>query len=167
MIDVEKLQITTPSDREIRMTRVFDAPRRLVFDANTKPALIRRWLLGPPGWSMVLCEMDARVGGAYRYVWKRDRDGTEMAMGGVIREITAPERMVTTEKFDEAWYPGEAVSTLVLTEQGGKTGLAITVLYESRATRDAVLKTGMADGVAASFDRLADQLASMASPGTV
>src|SRR5207247_8670465 len=100
------LQLTTPSDREIAMTRVFDAPRKLVFDAHTKPELVKRWLLGPPGWSMPVCEIDLRVGGRFRYVWRRDNDGTQMGMGGVYREIVAPERIVNTEKFDEAWYPG-------------------------------------------------------------
>jgi len=114
------LKLTTPSDREIAMTRVFDAPRQLVFDAHTKPDLVRQWLLGPPGWSMPVCEMDVWVGGKYRYVWRHDREGTEMGMGGVYREIVAPERIVNTEKFDESWYPGEAVDTLVLVEQRGK-----------------------------------------------
>ncbi|HXA83484.1 MAG TPA: SRPBCC family protein [Candidatus Dormibacteraeota bacterium] len=155
----EKLQITTPTDREIAMTRVFNAPRRLVFDALTKPELVKRWLLGPPGWSMPVCEIDLRVGGKYRYVWRRDSDGTDMGMGGVYREIAAPERIVATEKFDQAWYSGEAVGTARLVEQGGKTTLTQTVLYESRETRDAVLKSPMESGVAASYDRLAEVLA--------
>ncbi len=157
---MKPLQLTAPGEREIVMTRVFDAPRKLVFDAFAKPELLRRWLLGPPGWSMPVCEIDLRVGGAYRYVWRRDRDGTEMGMGGVYREIMAPERLVTTERFDEAWYPGEAVGTLVLVEQGGRTTVTQTMLYESREARDAVLKSGMEKGVAASYDRLADLLAS-------
>lgn len=160
MKDTGKLEVTTPSDREIAMTRVFDAPRKLVFDAFTRPELLKRWLLGPPGWSMPVCEIDLRVGGAYRYVWRHDRDGTKMGMGGVYREIVAPERLVTTERFDEAWYPGEAVGTLVLVEQGGTTTLTHTMLYESREARDAVLKSNMEKGVAASYDRLADLLAS-------
>lgn len=156
-----KLQVTTPSDREIAMTRVFNAPRRLVFDAFTKPELVKRWLLGPPGWSMPVCEIDFRVGGKYRYVWRQDSDGTEMGMGGVYREIVKPERIVSTEKFDQAWYPGEAVGTLRLVEQGGKTTLTQTVLYDSKETRDAVLKSPMESGVSASYDRLADVLASV------
>jgi uncharacterized protein YndB with AHSA1/START domain len=152
------LQVTTPTDREIAMTRIFAAPRRLVFDALTKPELVKQWLLGPPGWSMPVCEIDLRVGGAYRYVW-RHTNGNEMGMGGVYREIAAPERIVATEKFDEAWYPGEAVGTLVLSEQGGKTTITQTVLYQSREARDAVLKSGMEKGVAASYDRLAELLA--------
>jgi uncharacterized protein YndB with AHSA1/START domain len=106
------LRVTTPSEREIVMTRVFDAPRHLVFDAHTRPELLQRWLLGPPGWSMPVCEIDLRVGGKYRYVWRHDRDGTKMGMGGVYREIASPERVVSTERFDEAWYPGEGLGTL-------------------------------------------------------
>jgi len=152
------LQVTTPTDREIVMTRVFDAPRHLVFDAHTKPELIKRWLLGPSGWTMPVCDIDLRVGGAYRYVW-RNAKGTEMGMGGVYREIVAPERLVNTERFDEAWYPGEALSTTVFVEKGGKTTLTLTVLYESREARDGVLKSGMETGVGASYDRLSDLLA--------
>jgi uncharacterized protein YndB with AHSA1/START domain len=153
------LKITTPSDRELVMTRVFDAPRTLVYDAHTKPELVKRWLLGPPGWSMPVCEIDLRVGGTYRYVWRRDTDGTEMGMGGVYREIRAPERIVSTERFDEAWYPGEAVGTLVLSEQGGRTTLTQTMLYQSREARDAVIRSNMEHGVKASYDRLAEMLA--------
>ncbi|MFZ0736287.1 MAG: SRPBCC family protein [Candidatus Acidiferrales bacterium] len=153
------LQVTLPSDREIAMTRVFDAPRRLVFDAVTNPALVKQWLLGPPGWLMPICEIDLRVGGAYRYLW-RSTEGAEMGARGVFREIVPPEKLVSTEKFDEPWYPGEALLTTVLAEQGGKTTLTLTVLYESREARDAVLKTGMKDGVAMSYDRLAAFLAS-------
>src|SRR5438093_10612715 len=131
------LKLTTPGERELVMTRSFDAPRRLVFDAHTKPELVRRWVLGPPGWSMPVCEIDLRVGGKFRYVWQHDRDGTKMGMGGMYREIKAPERIVNTEEFDEAWYPGEALGTLVLVEQGGKTTLTYTMRYESRAARDA------------------------------
>ena len=159
------LKLTTPSDRELAMSRVFDAPRQLVFDAHTKPDLVRQWLLGPPGWAMPVCEMDVRVGGKYRYVWRHDREGTEMGMGGVYREIVAPERIVNTEKFDESWYPGEAVDTLVLVEQRGKTTLTLTVRYQSREARDAVLKSGMESGVAASYDRLAELLASTPARG--
>jgi len=159
------LKLTTPSDREIAVTRVFDAPRQLVFDAHTKPDLVRQWLLGPPGWSMPVCEMDVRVGGTYRWVWRHDTNGTEMGMGGVYREIVAPERLITTERFDEAWYPGEALNTLVLIEQGGRTTLTQTMRYESRDARDAVIKSNMEKGVAASYDRLADLLASAPARG--
>ncbi|OLD20271.1 MAG: ATPase [Acidobacteriales bacterium 13_1_40CM_3_55_5] len=152
------LKLTTRGDREIVITRVFDAPRKLVFDAFTKPELVKQWLLGPDGWSMPVCEIDLKVGGKYRYVWRRDKDGTEMGMGGGYREIVAPERVVATEKFDQSWYPGEAVGTFVLVEQGGKTTLTQTILYESREARDGVLKSGMEKGVVASYDRLAKLL---------
>jgi uncharacterized protein YndB with AHSA1/START domain len=157
------LKITTPNDRAIAMTRVFNAPRALVFDALTKPELVKRWLLGPPGWSMPVCEIDLRVGGTYRYVWRRDADGTDMGMGGVFREIVPPERLVATEKFDDAWYPGEALVTHALLEREGRTSLTLTILYESREARDGVLESGMEEGVTASYDRLEDILASAES----
>jgi uncharacterized protein YndB with AHSA1/START domain len=159
------LQVTMRGDREILMTRVLDAPRRLVFDAFTKPELVKQWLLGPPGWTMPVCEIDLRVGGSYRYVWRNTTNGNEMGMGGVYREIATPERIVTTEKFDEAWYPGEAVGTLILSEQGGKTTVTQTVLYQSREARDVVLKSGMEKGVSASYDRLAELLTSPSAQG--
>lgn len=162
MTPTAELQIVTRGDRELVMTRAFDAPRPLVWDALTKPELVRRWLLGPPGWSMPVCEIDLRVGGAYRYEWKRDADGTTMGMGGVYREIVKPERIVATELFDTAWYPGEAVTTLELTEQAGKTTLTQTMRYQSREAREAVLKSNMEHGVKASYDRLAELLAAAA-----
>jgi uncharacterized protein YndB with AHSA1/START domain len=146
--------IVAHGDREIVVTRVFDAPRRLVFDAYTKPELVKKWLLGPEGWSMPVCEIDLREGGKYRYVWRNDADGQEMGMGGTYREVVPPDRIVATEKFDEAWYPGEALGTITLTEQDGKTTLRQTILYNSRETRDAVLKSPMQYGLAASYDRL-------------
>jgi len=160
MTEAGALKLTTRGDREIVMTRVFDAPRALVFKAFTTPELVKQWLLGPPGWSMPVCEIDLRVGGRYRYVW-RHTHGNEMGMGGVYREIVAPEKVVATEKFDESWYPGEAVGTILLIEQGGRTTLTQTVLYESREARDGVLKSPMESGVAAGYDRLATLLASM------
>ncbi|MDQ3809254.1 MAG: SRPBCC domain-containing protein, partial [Chloroflexota bacterium] len=108
------IDVTTPSDREIRVTRVFDAPRSLIFDCHTKPDLVRRWLLGPPGWSMPVCEIDLRVGGQYRYVWRNDVDGREFSIGGEYREVVPPERIVHTERYegDEGGEGGEALSTL-------------------------------------------------------
>jgi len=152
------LKVTTPSACEIVMTRVFDAPRLLVFDAMTKPELLKRWFNGPPGWSLVDCALEPRVGGAYRYVW-RGPNGEEMGIRGICREFVPPERMVCTEKFDQAWYPGEAISTIQLVEQGGKTTLTLTILYESQEIRDAVLKTPMEHGVAYGYDKLAELLA--------
>jgi len=161
MKDAGKLEITTPSDREIAMTRTFDAPRRLVFDAFTKPELIQRWLGVRAGWTMPVCEVDLRVGGKYRYVWRGPK-GNDMGMGGVFREIVPPERIVATEKFDESWYAGEAVDTTVFVEKGGRTTVTTTVRYESKETRDGVLASPMATGVAESYDKLAEYLASVA-----
>jgi uncharacterized protein YndB with AHSA1/START domain len=151
------LQVTTPTDREISMTRVFNAPRHLVFDALTKPELVSQWLIGPPGWSMPVCEIDPRVGGAYRFQW-RGPNGEVMGTRGVCREIRPPERFVATERFDDPWYPGESLVTYVLVEQEGVTTLTLTVRYESREARDGVLRTPMEKGVAMSYDRLAELL---------
>lgn len=151
------LQVTTPSDREIAMTRVFDAPRPLVFEALTTPDLVKRWLLGPPGWSMPHCEIDLKVGGVYRYVWRNDEKGKEFGTGGVFREIHPPERIVHTEQMDGA--PGEALNTTLLTARDGRTTLTLTMLFDSKESRDAALGSGMEKGVAISYDRLADLLA--------
>lgn len=153
----QTLTITASGERELVMKRAFNAPRDLVFEAFTKPELLKRWLLGPPGWEMIVCDVDFRVGGAYRYVW-RHADGKEMGMGGVYREIEAPVRVVHTEKFDEPWYPGEAWLTTVFAEHADRTSITVTIRYESKATRDAVLKSPMETGVRASYDRLADLL---------
>jgi uncharacterized protein YndB with AHSA1/START domain len=149
------LKVTTPTDCEIVMTRVFDAPRHLVWDAFTKPELLRRWF-GPRGWSLVVCEVDLRVGGGFRFVL-RGPDGRDMGMRGVYREITPPERSVHMESFDD--YPGESQVTGVMVEEGGKTTLTVTVLYPSREVRDIVLQTGMEHGAAESYDKLAELLA--------
>jgi len=160
MSNTGSFQVTTPSDREIAMTRVFDAPRHLVFDALTRPELIQRWLLGPPGWSMPICEIDLTVGGAYRYVWRSDEGGKEFGTGGVFHEILPPERFVATEKMDG--FPGEgALATHTLTEQNGRTTLTLTMRFESKEARDGALGTGMEKGVAMSYDRLDEVLASM------
>jgi uncharacterized protein YndB with AHSA1/START domain len=140
------LTVEARGERDIVFTREFNAPRTLVFEAHSKAEYIRRWLLGPIGWTMPVCEIDFRVGGRYRYVWKH-ADGREMAMGGIYREIKAPERMVTTELFDEDWTGGQAVTTLVLTEHGSKTLMTSTVVYSSREARDGALATPMADGM--------------------
>lgn len=148
-----KLQVSTPSDREILMTRTFSAPRQLVWDAHTKCDLLKRWLFGPDGWELAVCQMDLRVGGRYRWVWRHPQK-KEMATGGVFREIVAPERLVNTEQFEEPWYPGEAVNTMVLTEQAGKTLMTLTLLHETKESRDIALKSGMETGMEMGFERL-------------
>jgi uncharacterized protein YndB with AHSA1/START domain len=153
----KNLTVTTPSDREVTLTRQFNAPRALVFDALTKPELVKRWMLGNMRASMPVCEIDLRVGGAYRFVW-RNPDGSEMGMNGVYREIARPERIVNTQRFEAAWLPGEFVLTTTLVESGGKTTFTSTTLYDSQETRDKILKSGMETGASASYDRLAELL---------
>jgi len=150
------LNVTLPSEREIVLTRVFDAPRRMVYDAMTKPELLKRWF-GPRGWSLVVCEIDLRVGGKWRFVL-RGPDGTEMGMSGVYRELTRPERSMHTESFDD--FPGESLVTTVLVEDAAKTTLTGTILYDSQEIRDAVIKSGMEHGAAETYDKLAELLAS-------
>lgn len=157
------LKVTARGDREIIMIRLFDAPRELVFAAFTVPELIRRWLLGPPGWMMPVCEVDLRVGGGYRYLW-RNMDGVEMGVSGTFREIQPPDRIVHTENFDEPWYPGESIVTTELSEKNGKTLLTVTLLYVSQEARDGVLKSPMEGGVAQSYDRLEELLGHMPRP---
>lgn len=148
-----KVTVTTPSDREIAMTRRFNAPRDLIFDCYTKPELLKRWLHGPDGWLLTTCDNEAVVGGAFRWIW-RNADGREMGMRGVYREVVRPSRIVRTEIFDEDWTGGEAVGTLELLEQDGGTVVTTTVLYASREARDGALKSGMEKGVEASFNNL-------------
>ena len=157
-----KLEITLPSDREIRITRAFDAPRHLVWDAHTKPELVRRWLLGPPGWEMPVCRIDLRVGGEYRYEWEDKGRNKKMGMGGVFTEVAKPEKIGSREKFDDDWTGGETLNSQVFTEKGGKTTLVITVLYASKEARDGAAASGMNDGLEMGYQRLDDVLASLA-----
>ena len=145
------LNVTTPSECEIAMTRVFDAPRSLLFDALTNIALLKRWFGLFGGWSLAVCEIDLRVGGAFRFIW-RNADGTSMGMRGFYREIVVPERVVHTESYDD--YPGESLVTTVLTEDGAQTRLTSTILFESKQVRDAVLRSGMEKGAGASYTKL-------------
>jgi uncharacterized protein YndB with AHSA1/START domain len=148
---------------DIVMTRALDAPRTMVFDAFTKPELVKRWLLGPDGWTMPICEIDLRLGGSYKYVWRRESNGKEMVMFGTYKEIKAPERVVSTEKFQDPWYPGEAITTLQLVEQAGRTTVTQTMHLPNREARDGILKSGMETGVEASYKRLEPILASLLS----
>jgi uncharacterized protein YndB with AHSA1/START domain len=150
----DSFKATTPSDREIVLTRLFDAPRHLVFEAMSKPEHVRRWWgILDDRYSVMVCEIDLRVGGAWRFVGRGPQG--EFAFHGVYREIAAPERVAFTEIF-EPFPDVESVVTSVLTEEGGKTRLTVTVLYPSLEVRDSVLKTGMARGAAISYDRLED-----------
>lgn len=152
-------QVSLPSDREVVVTRAFDAPRQLVFDAWTKPEHVTRWMLGPEGWTMPLCEIDLRPGGKWRFGWaKEGEQGFEME--GEYREVSPPDRLVWTERWGGDWP--EALNTLVLTEEGGRTTTTCTILFPSKEARDRALGTGMSDGMAVSYDRLAELLRRMA-----
>lgn len=153
-----ELHVAT-NDCEIVMTRAFDAPRAAVFDAFTKPELIRRWLLGPEGWSMPVCEVDLRVDGEFHYVWRDDADGREFGMHGTYRAISPSERIVHVENFDQPWYPDDATVTTAFDERNGATTVTMTQRFVSREARDVALESGMTTGVAASFDRLESILA--------
>lgn len=148
------LKVTTPSEREIVLTRIFDAPRNHVFNALTKPELLKRWF-GPRGFSLVVCEVDLKVGGKWRFVLRKP-DGTDVGMYGAYRELRPPHGLVHTEAFDD--YPGESVVTTVLAEERGKTTLTATLVFPSQEIRDAVIETGMEHGAAESYDRLAEMV---------
>lgn len=146
------LKVTTPSDTEVTITRAFNAPPRLVWDAWTKPDLVRQWMFGFDGWTLDVCDMDLRAGGKWRYVWRHKQDGTEMAMGGEYREVTPVERIVHTERWGPEWP--ETLNTLELIDHGDSTTTVHTMKFPDRAARDAALKTGANDGMALSYDRL-------------
>ena len=158
-VNSDSFKVTTPSDQEIRMTRLFDAPRSLVFEAMTKPEHVRRWwgCLGE-GYSVPVCEIDLRPGGAWRFVSRHPHG--EAAFHGEYREIVPPSRLVFTEIFEE--FPDSvSVVTAEFTEEGGKTRLTATARYPSLDVRDAVIASGMARGAAISYDRLEDLVAEL------
>ncbi|MEO8130382.1 MAG: SRPBCC family protein [Bryobacteraceae bacterium] len=159
----QTFKISTPTDHEVVVERDFNAPRPLVFDAFTKPELVRLWLLGPDGWTMPVCEIDLKIGGQYRYVWRKETTGKEMGMGGVFRAVVRPEKLVATEKFDDPWYPGEAIDTTAFEEHGEITKVKLTVLYESKEARDTATRSGMEHGMIAGYNRLEKVLASGSS----
>ena len=151
----QTVDVSTPTEREIVMTRVFDAPRELLWACHSEPALVRRWLLGPPGWSMPVCEIDLRVGGGFRYLWRNDADGSEFGTQGDYRELEAPRRIVHGERMDGVpAEAGEAHCTLELAEADGRTTLTYTMRFDSAEVRDQALASGMAGGVGESYDRL-------------
>lgn len=153
------MNVTLPSDCEIMLTRLFDAPRSLVFDCYTKPDLLKRWM-APEGWQLVVCDNDAKVGRAFRWEWRKTGGG-DMGVSGVYREIVRPERIVRTELFDPDWTGGETLGTLLLAEHDGTTIMTMSVLYASRDARDSALEFGMKDGAAASYRQLDAVLAEL------
>lgn len=142
--------VTLPNDREIRVSREFDAPRSLVYEAHTQPDLVKKWLLGPPGWTMPVCNIDLRPGGSYLYTWRSDKDGNEFSIGGEYREVVPQERIVTLENF----MGDTALCTLTFEERNGRTLLTQSMVFETTEKRDGALQTGMTDGMGQSYDRL-------------
>ena len=165
---IDKAQVTLPSERELEVTRSFRAPRALVYKAYTEPELVKRWLLGPPGWSMPVCEMDVRVGGRYRWRWRNDADGNEFGFAGTFREVQPASRLVHTEGHDPGTvggeYPGnEAIVTVTFSEVGGVTTVTTLIDFGSKEARDAAMSTGMTDGMEQSYQLLDHLLNSQAS----
>jgi uncharacterized protein YndB with AHSA1/START domain len=155
---IEKAQVTTPSDREVKVTRSFRAPRALVYRAYTEPRLVQRWLLGPPGWAMPVCEMDVRVGGRYRWRWRSDKDASEFGFTGTFREVT-PSRLVHTQTYDpgtvgDAHPENEALVSVTFTEDDGVTTVATLIDFGSKEARDAAVATGMTEGMEQSYQLL-------------
>jgi uncharacterized protein YndB with AHSA1/START domain len=156
---IEKAQVTLPSDREVKVARSFRAPRTLVYRAYTEPALVQRWLLGPPGWSMPVCEMDVRVGGRYRWRWQSDTDGKEFGFAGTFREVQPTSKLVHTEVYDpgtlgDAHPKDEALVTVTFTEDSGVTTVTTLIAFESKEARDASVASGMTDGMEQSYQLL-------------
>jgi uncharacterized protein YndB with AHSA1/START domain len=158
---MEKAQVTLPSDREVKVTRSFRAARPLVYRAYTEPALVQRWLLGPPGWSMPVCEMDVRVGGRYRWRWRSHEDASEFGFAGTFREVQPPSRLVHTETYDpgtvgDAHPESEALVSVTFTEDGdgGITTVTTLIDFGSKEARDAAVATGMTDGMEQSYQLL-------------
>jgi uncharacterized protein YndB with AHSA1/START domain len=149
------LTVTMPSEREVTIARVFDVPRALVWKAYTSPEHLPHWMLGPPGWTMPVCEMDLRPGGKWRWAWRHD-NGQEMEMRGVYIEVVPPERVMSTESWGGDWP--ETTNTVTFTEEDGRATLTITILYPSKEAREAAMKTGMTKGMEMSYDRLAAHL---------
>lgn len=163
---MSKSTVMLPNDLEVVVIRDFRAPRDVVFDAWTKPELVKRWLLGPPGWTMPVCEMDLRVGGKFRWRW-RNADGAEFGFAGEFREVVRPSHIVHTQSYDPGTVGGsmgaEALITADLTEKNGVTTYRTTIRYQSKADRDAAMSTGMTNGMEQSFLQL-DSLLANAEP---
>jgi uncharacterized protein YndB with AHSA1/START domain len=154
----DKAQVDLPSDHEVKVTRTFKAGRELVYKAFTTPSLLQRWLLGPPGWTMSVCEMDVRVGGQYRWRWRNEQDGKEFGFHGTFREVDPPRKLVHTQSYDPGTVGGdmgnESLITVELIEGGGLTTMTSLMDFGTRKARDAAMSTGMTDGMEMSYQLL-------------
>lgn len=148
-----KLEVRAEGESAVVIARSFAAPRDLVFDCWTKPHFVKQWLTGPDGWSFLVCEIDLRVGGQYRYVWQ-NTEGVTMGMTGTLKEIVKPEKLVSSEIFDEDWTGGEALVTALFTLEDDGTRVTQTVVYSSAQARQGALASGMTDGMEAGYQRL-------------
>jgi uncharacterized protein YndB with AHSA1/START domain len=159
---IEKAEVSLPSDREVKVVRSFKAPRALVYQAYTEPKLMKRWLTAMPGWSMPVCEMDVRVGGAYRWRWRSD-DGAEFGFTGVFRDVEPAARLAHTQVYDPGDMGGdmgdESLITVEFSEKEGVTTVTTLMDFGSKEARDAAVATGMTDGMEMSYARLDDMLA--------
>lgn len=151
--------VTPLSETELVIRRVFNAPKHLVFDAITKPEMLKNWFCGPDGWMLDVCEVDLRVGGVSRYVWRKGK--ATMGMSTECLELDQPNKIVTKETFDDPWYEGEAIGTMLLVEHEGKTTLTTTMKYDTEATRDSILKSPMDEGLAVGYARLEKYLVTL------
>lgn len=147
-----KLTVEAKGDRELVIRRAFNAPKEFVFQAHTECKYLKRWMFGPDDWSLDVCEIDLRVGGKYRWVWKKG--DIEMGAGGEYREIDRPNRLRSTEQFDDPWYQGQALSTVTFDEHDGVTTLTNTMQYVSKEARDTVLASPMEEGLEMGYQRL-------------
>ncbi len=162
---IDKAQVTLPSDREVKVIRSFRASRALVYRAYTEPELVRRWLLGPPGWTMPICEMNVRVGGRFKWRWRSEENGSEFGFSGTFREVEPASKIVHTEAYEPGTvgggYPGnDAIVTVTFTEDGGVTTVTTLIDFGSKEARDAAVATGMTEGMEQSYqilDRLLDE----------
>ena len=163
-MEPQTAQVTFPGDRSVEVTRAFRAPRALVYEAYTTPELMQRWLLGYPGWTMPVCEMDVRQGGSFRWRWRQESDGAEFGFHGEFLEVDAPALLRNTEYFDPGTVGGSmgdepARIETRFEERGGGTLLTILIEYASKEDRDAALATGMTDGMESSYKMLDELLA--------
>ena len=156
---LDRAEVTQPSDREVQVKRSFKAPQTLVYRAYTEPTLVQRWLLGPPGWSMPVCEMDVRVGGRYRWRWRNNENGAEFGFSGTFREVQPPSRLVHTEAYDpgtvgDDFPKNDAIVTVTFAAGGDRTTVTTLVDFGSKQARDAAVATGMTDGMEESYQFL-------------
>jgi uncharacterized protein YndB with AHSA1/START domain len=161
-----KAAVSLPSDSAVKVIRQFNAPRKLVYQAYTTPSLMQRWLLGPPGWSMPVCEMDVRVGGVFRWRWRNNENGKEFGFHGEFRDVSAPGKLVHTEYYDPGDVGGDmgegSLITVEFKEKNGVTTVSTLIDFGTKRARDAAMSTGMTDGMEMSYqllDQLLDEVA--------